>query len=225
MRSLPVIRPMSSIPMSASTAALAKMAVLPALSRLNNFVQKGRGAGNAPLSFIFPQNPLTRSFGRGNSFRYAADVHRTVCHRLVRRGRQGDRRLFCVSKRNSGTYYNYFREQGFPALRDTICTHRAYTSYLRLIVIRKREECVGDNETWLYAAHPSRNLFCEAKEIREHIIITSASRVSLRCGTQFVPYVALIVLRMTDACAGDKEIKTHAARPSRNFFCMGKRNL
>ena len=42
MRSLPAIRRMSSIPMSASTAALARMAALPALSRQNKSCTKGK---------------------------------------------------------------------------------------------------------------------------------------------------------------------------------------
>ena len=47
--------------------------------------------------------------------------------------------------------------------------------------------------------------FALAKEICEYIIITSASRVPLRCGTQFASYLRHIVIRKREECVGDNE--------------------
>ena len=46
--------------------------------------------------------------------------------------------------------------------------------------------------------------FLRSKKIIAKYTITSARRVPLRCGTQFAPYLALIVLRMTVKLVGDK---------------------
>ena len=135
---------MSSIPMSASTAALARMAALPALSRQNKSCTKERGAVNSASFFYLPEKAAMRFLERANSFfpricfasaREPYDSFRLAVLGSFSRGRENCRyrKRTCENEATplgkeprELPLFKSWRKQGFPAPAHSIC------AYLRL---------------------------------------------------------------------------------------------
>ena len=71
--------------------------------------------------------------------------------------------------------------KSLPRAKPRFCAAGPNLHILMLTVLGMTDRSVGDNAIQMHNAHPSRNLFCEAKEIRELLYSHSANSSIWEC--------------------------------------------